>query len=358
MKIFLAGPHWFGNLTEYCARALEKLGCNVKVFYSTDTTKKLFVEKVAERIPYIPYTFTGTIKNRLSIEVYNKKVSIINQDFIDEALLFSPDVILVISSSGNKILPEFLGRLKQKLDIPLVTWFGDDPLRFYQETKNVLHYDYLFTADPSLIAQLRLITKNPIEYLPAAADPDIFKPVKLTDDEIAQFECDIGFVGAASSGDGGGVMRAKILESISSYNLKIYGDPDWKRLYKDFPFLKSAFQGRILPVQETNKLFNAAKIVMNIHHPQNKYWASIRTFEIGASGAFQLADMRKGIEDLFKLNEEIVCYSSIQELRELVDYYLRHSEERIAIAQRLREKILQQHTYQHRMRTILNCIKQ
>ncbi|MDI6733465.1 MAG: glycosyltransferase [Planctomycetota bacterium] len=357
MKIFLAGPHWFGNFTEYCASALKKLGCNTKVFFSNKPIRESLEEKIEKSIPYIPHTFTGTIKDILSRRIDKKRVIAINQGFINEALSFSPDVILVISSTGNKILPESIDRLKQKIDVPIVAWFGDDPLRFYQETKNILHYDYLFTGDPTLIAQLKLITKNPVEYLPAAADPDIFKPVKLTDKEIADFGCDIGFVGAASSADGGGLMRAKILETLSSYNLKIYGDPDWKQLYKDFPFLKSAFQGRILPVQETNKLFNAAKIVMNIHHPQNKYWASIRTFEIGASGAFQLADARKGIEDLFKLNEEIVCYRSLPELRELVDYYLGHPEERIAIAQRLRKKVLEKHTYVHRMKTILDYIK-
>jgi spore maturation protein CgeB len=357
MRIFLAGPHWFGNFTEYCARALEKLDCNVKVFYSNKTFKKFLEEKVVKSIPCIPYTFTGMIKDRLFKEVDKKKVSIINQDFIDEIESFSPDVILLISSSGNMILSESFVRIKQKIDAPIVVWFGDDPLRFYQETKKVLYYDYLFIGDPSLVEKLKLITKSPVEYLPGAADPDIFKPVDLTDNDVAEFGCDIGFVGAGYYEDGGGFMRAKILETLSSYNLKIYGDPGWKFLYNDFPFLKSAFQGRILPVQDTNKFHNAAKIVMNIHHPQNKYWASVRTFEIGASGAFQLIDARKGIEDLFKLNEEIVCYRSLAELRELVDYYLGHAEERVAIAQKLRKKILGKHTYLHRMVSILEFIK-
>lgn len=348
MKILLVGTEWFGHWTDYCASALDKLGHRTKIFYWNNTgalTEKIFVRN----FPYIP-----VVTRKIKEKWLNKGV---NKLFIKKAFDYSPDLILMLGSTGNPLVIESFKKIKEKLKIPLVCWFGDDPLRFYHFMMNVIYFDFIFVGDPFVVPQVKLIRNSNVEYLPGAVDSDVFKPLILTKEEKEKYDCEIGFVGGSYSSDGGGVLRGKILESLSNYKMKIYGDNSgWIRILKDFPVLKLSFQKRMLPLNETNKFFNAANIVMNIHHPQNKYDTSIRTFEIAASGAFQLADYKKALGELFELNNEIITFTSIPDLQEKTKYFLNHPGERKTIADRLRKKVIKEHTYEIRMKQMFDML--
>jgi spore maturation protein CgeB len=54
--------------------------------------------------------------------------------------------------------------------------------------------------------------------------------------------------------------------------------------------------------------------------------------------------------------QEIAVFGSKKELFSRIDYYLAHDDERRAIAARARIKILEKHTYDHRIAEILKII--
>ena len=60
--------------------------------------------------------------------------------------------------------------------------------------------------------------------------------------------------------------------------------------------------------------------------------------------------------DHFVPGEEIVAYHSAEELRSLINYYLDHPEEAGAIASRARKRTLLEHTYEVRMRQMLEVL--
>jgi spore maturation protein CgeB len=123
--------------------------------------------------------------------------------------------------------------------------------------------------------------------------------------------------------------------------------------------------GERLTTKETVMIFNATEINLNLHssvchdgvNPFGDF-VNPRTFEIASCGSFQLVDYRSMINRHFNIGEEMVCYSCLEELREQVHYYLKHYEERMAIAHRARERILKEHTYEHRMRELLFFIRE
>ena len=63
------------------------------------------------------------------------------------------------------------------------------------------------------------------------------------------------------------------------------------------------------------------------------------------------------MERAFKLNSEIICFKTIDELKRLIEYYLRHPDERAQIAEAAYHRVLMEHTYDHRAKEILEMIK-
>ena len=61
---------------------------------------------------------------------------------------------------------------------------------------------------------------------------------------------------------------------------------------------------------------------------------------------------------LFNNKEDIVIFKNIEHLRELVRFYLQHPHERERIAHNAREKVLNNHTYAHRIKKMLDIISQ
>lgn len=113
--------------------------------------------------------------------------------------------------------------------------------------------------------------------------------------------------------------------------------------------------------QELNNLYASAKIVIgdtlckNFDYP---YYFSDRLFEVTGRGGFMIFPYIKGLEDHFEIGKEIVTYqfNNFGELKEKIDYYLAHNEEREAIRLAGHERTKREHTYTHRLTTLLNTI--
>ena len=69
-----------------------------------------------------------------------------------------------------------------------------------------------------------------------------------------------------------------------------------------------------------------------------------------------MVDAVGGREGLLVPGEEVAVYHSPEEARDLAAYYLGHPAERMGIATRGRARVLREHTYVHRMRTMLQTV--
>jgi spore maturation protein CgeB len=113
------------------------------------------------------------------------------------------------------------------------------------------------------------------------------------------------------------------------------------------------------------KIFNASAINFNLHsspyhegvNPHGDY-VNPRTFELAGCKAFQLVDHRTHLPDLFRVGEEVVCFSTMAEARQLTSYYLSHATERDAIAARAQARALKDHTYKQRMQAMVEAVFQ
>lgn len=333
LRVLLAGSHLGYNLEHYVKVALEKLGHSVTFFGYRDMARAL-ASPVRMMI-----TRSKTIRS-LAEPIFLNKV---NERLREEALKAEPN--LVLSIKGETVLPSTVEWCREELRAKTVLWFPDDPRFFNSLVKYIApHYDYVFTASEKAVEMYKGIGVTDIYHLPFACEPSVHRNVRLTEEEMRRYKCDVCFVGSYVP------RRARILGKLREFDLKVYG-PYW-----------GAFAGGIkantgLWGPEMVKAFNAAEIVLNIHVKSDlAYKPNMRVYEATGSRAFLLTDKPYGLERLFSLGEEVTCYNDERELIALVEYYLDYSEERVKISAKGQERAYREHTYEERIRKILELV--
>lgn len=96
-------------------------------------------------------------------------------------------------------------------------------------------------------------------------------------------------------------------------------------------------------------VFKHAKINLNITLRSIKSGIPLRAFDIMGAGGFLLTNYQSDFMDCYVPGEDFVYYESKEDLLSKIDYYLKHDDERIAIAKNGFERTAANHTYKHRI---------
>ena len=83
-----------------------------------------------------------------------------------------------------------------------------------------------------------------------------------------------------------------------------------------------------------------------------------RVFDIPISGSFVLSDNQKDMEELFEIGKEAICYQNINELKDLIKYFSEDEGKRVEVIEAAQERIKKEHTYNSRISSIINKVKQ
>lgn len=77
-----------------------------------------------------------------------------------------------------------------------------------------------------------------------------------------------------------------------------------------------------------------------------------RNFEVPGCGGFILTERVPHLERYFEIGREVAVYDSTEDLIEQVGYWLAHEDERAAVAEAGYQRVLSEHTYDHRFNQI------
>ena len=83
-----------------------------------------------------------------------------------------------------------------------------------------------------------------------------------------------------------------------------------------------------------------------------------RVFDCPAAGGFLLTDAQAQLDSLFDIETEAAVYHSFEECAEQYRRYRKYPAERMAIARRARERVLNEHTYRHRLQAIVEIVRE
>lgn len=340
MKVLLAGIIKKGNSEDFIFNAFKQLNIEVHLVNYDEYFKYSFFNKVLNKFIKTPYYFG---------------VKLLNKRLIEKTKKFRPDFILLLKPII--ILPKTVSELTKITKV--FSWYPDYILfpktcsaYFY---KSIPLYDCHFSFNFENSKELLKFGAKKSIFLPCAADPSCHHPVSASPEEVKKIGADIIFVGTYADEE-----RFWHLERLcqEGYDIKIYGN-SWEKCPKNSCLIKKGYvQFREICCEEISKVFNASKIVLSFVREHNKETLACRTYEIPASGGFMLHQRTAKTDEAFKEGEEAVFFSSYEELKEKIDFYLKNKNLREKIMQKGRERVLRENLFIHRIQYIIEVFKQ
>lgn len=348
-RILLLSPTGKDTLSligDACKKALVRAGCSVEVF-------DYRMSRIAAKIPFkikrfIPFSHRDILPLRKTED------RLLTRDLFKKISDFCPDVLLVLK--GENIGCSILKQIRDR-GIITANWFMDTVISpYYRPFVEEIspYYDFFFIVDP-LDVMKKVDIASRVVSLPLGFDRDIFRPIELNEEERLRYASPITFVGTVVD------SRVPVLEKISDLGLSIWGpdrsiDGRWARKSKT---LARCYRGRPVYGEEVVKVYNASDIVFSVHgnFPDIRYNVTPRIFEVAACRAFHIVDYVPQVKEFYRIDEEIVCYTAIDQIPHLCRYYLSHTDERNAIAERAYFRAMAEHTYDHRIARLISTIK-
>lgn len=365
--------------------------------------------------------------NHQIITIQNKETGCI--EFVEQLLksvaTFHPDFILTVNHFGvdkEGVLVDLL----DKLELPMASWFVDNPHLIIHEYGEVISpWTAIFTWDETTLNSLKKYGYPHVFYLPLGTSSHSFRPRKPQDRPLSSvFPTHLSFVGNSmvykveeqiAKGDFPSILlqdykkianafieskensiqhflketcpevytsylelpdveqrlayeamltwestlqyRSRCVEQLFDFHPVIVGDDGWKELfyiYKgNWRYYPTVNYYTTLPF-----VYLFSDINFNCTSKQMKGAVNQRVFDVPATGSFLLTDWQQQLDTLFEPNKEVICYYGTEEIKDLVRYYLTHSNQRSRIAAAARQRVLAEHTWEHRIQTLLGHMRQ
>lgn len=343
LRVLVVLPLYGGSLPigRYCVEALRDLGHTVEAFeapaYYGAFTALRGLKTGMERLEQLESGF----------------LNVISQAVYAQAERFEPDLVLSMAQAplNRNMLQRF-----RKDGVLTAMWFVEDHTVFPYWRAFAPLYDLFFVIQKEPLATELANMGVRSVYLPMAALPSFHQPLPPDPADKRRYGSAVSFVGAGYPNRRLAFRQLMHLNSRDSREFRIWGS-DWENETVLARFIQN--NGARVSSEDCVRIFNASSINLNLHSgvKANELvtggdFVNPRTFELAACEAFQLVDHRTLLPELFA-PDELAVFHTMPELLEAMDHYLAHPEERSDMAKRARKRVLDEHTYQIRMGTLL-----
>ncbi|MBI2432993.1 MAG: glycosyltransferase [Candidatus Hydrogenedentes bacterium] len=145
-------------------------------------------------------------------------------------------------------------------------------------------------------------------------------------------------------------QREALVRRLRPFGLEVRGDANWRSVHDNV-------QGQVGYYDDLAAFYRNTAINLNSTSLQMPYAVNQRVFDCPAAGGFLITDAQADLAALFE-PAEVVVYHSLDELADLVRYFLPRPRERAAVIERARSRILAQHTHAHRLLALEGWLKE
>jgi len=319
-RIVVCGHNYYHGYLDMVARGLAGNGHQVSCFkHDNISVRKL------------------ETPNPLKRWVKRRELNTLNRQLIHQCVREQAEVLLCIN--GEAIFAETLELLNKSMVTAL--WTID-------AVKNIR----IPVSHLQLFCKLIFFVPEDLKRyggdacLPFGCDDTVYRPLGL------DREYDLVFVG------GPHIERLPMLERVatmaSEYGLRfgVWGPSYFKRkrlggasLQNVFPHLaQCVVKDCSLTPAQVNEVYNHSRMALNIHHVQCQGCLNPRTFEILGAGALELVDENEGLNGIFERGEDLIAYSSVEDLYAKLGDLVADDERCRRIALQGHKKVMAHHT--------------
>jgi Glycosyl transferases group 1 len=249
--------------------------------------------------------------------------------------------------------------LRDRFGVPVVFYDGDVPMSLPEHGGMDTGFNYYHGADP---AEYDLVVSNSEGGIPRllelgarraepvfwAADPELFQPLAVERD------VDVFFYGY------GDKFRREWMREL-------VGEPSRRLEEVDFALGGRDFQGDVgrarlvgdVPFNVFNRAIAGARINLNVTrraHATVPASSTARPFELAMAGAAIVSNPYKGIERWFEPGRELLVVEDADEAVAAYQELLADPGAAEDLGRRARERALDEHTYAHRARRLLELV--
>ena len=329
----------FGT-SDFYSRHLKTLGHSAKeIIFNSEPAQTLWAAE--NGFGYLSRTIS--LRKKFAARFPKLGGIFANKDYLTEVCVrqirdYRPDVLYL--QDLNMLSPQVLAQLKRSKAVRLIAGQIASPL---PSDEFLAAYDVIFSSFPHYVERLRARGLG-AEYFRLGFEPDI---LELLPSEARDSECT--FVGGFSPAHD---ERMEFLSHLvrDIRNLQFYGYGA-ETLPVDSP-IKARHFGEAWAL-EMYRVLRRSRITLNIHIGVAENNANnMRLYEATGCGAMLLTDAKSNLHELFEVGKEVETYSSLQEAKDKLRYYVLHPAEAAKIAAAGQRRTLKDHTYASRMKEL------
>ena len=333
-------------IMDYLEKSFNDLGIEVIKFYSNDNT-----------------WFDRYVINRLNKQLHNLRIlpktknlfqnhPLAHRNYLSAKLRkvyeeMQPDLVLAIRGMdiGQDVLAD--------ISCPKIGWWVEPETHIHEAIAEAHLFDWYFCMNESCVDALRRSGYGNTSYLQHAVDTTAFFPLP----DIPK-KYDLCFVGKHSD------KRQQMIEAALEVtpNIVIYG-PRWKEKNLANPRIAGLCKGQYISGADLNGLYNQSRVVLNVtgwdgEAGQQRSGMNMRLMEVPAAGACLLSDASLELEQTLTPGQDLLVYSSTDELKQTVRYCLEHPEACAEIGRHGCQTVSEKYTYARTVDAIINSYTQ
>lgn len=252
-----------------------------------------------------------------------------------------PDVVLVLE--GRQLAPALVTELRQTHDAVWANWFSEG-----RRSLDAIHtlgpsYDVVCIGGTNAATRLAESMGTAVSYLPPGCDPSVHRPLRSRD----RFRANVVFAGSATP------YREQVLTELVEFGLAVWG-PGWRRTK-----LRDYCRGELLEHADYVRAYAGASVAVDVPWDDAEILDSgctRRIFELAAIGIPQISFGCGDVERHFDAGTEVLTCHSAADLKKLTAELLHNRPWAEQLAQAARQRAIGQHTYVHRMGTLLETL--
>lgn len=338
-----------------------------------------------------------------------------SENFVERLLMavatHRPDLLFTVNHFGFDELGALAGLL-EAMELPYVSWYVDSPAYILlNHTHNASPLAITPVWERSYLPFLKGFGFEHAFHLPLGGDPDLFgrgrygggrsfqvsyvadsgvdpsakwlaqsqafegkeklvtaaattllgdrriPPLELLPQTASELQIELPELDAAGSLALGSAIvleatklsRRRVVGALAPFPLDVFGDEGWLGQLPS----QARYHPKLDYYTELSNVYAETAVNINATNYQMPTAVNQRVFDAPLAGGFLISDNQEDLQLLFD-PDEYVTYSRLSDLTDEVRFYLPQISLRLRVAEKAVERILAEHTFRHRIKTIIN----